>query len=193
VKRRTSILDRLVALTAGLVLIGAAGLTLTWFVGVESVRAFVRRLDRGTLSEFPDQSWWPTALGVTAVVAFVAGLALLLVNVRRGRPETMPVLPSGPHWADEGSDTSLSVDLGPLAAGLAGELSTLDGVRTVRQSAVDDRGLATLRVTVVADPSIDVASFTRSAESFARAMAAALPGAPVATQVLLHLAPADQY
>ncbi|EME21166.1 hypothetical protein [Rhodococcus triatomae] len=188
--RRTSVVDRLVALTAGLALVGGAGVTLTWIVGVESVRSFARRFDRADVAALPEQSWWPTALGVTAVVSVIAGLTLLLLNLRRSRPETLPVLPSGPTPA--GGDASLSVDPGPLAEGLAAELAALDGVRSVRRSAVDDRGLATLRVTVVADPNIDVADFTRSAEAFARSMAAALPGAPVAAQVLLHLSPADQ-
>ncbi|AQA24193.1 hypothetical protein BTZ20_1387 [Rhodococcus sp. MTM3W5.2] len=56
---------------------------------------------------------------------------------------------------------------------------------------MDDRGLLTLRVTVIADPAVDIAEFTRDAESLARSMAAALPDAPVATQVLLHLDRAD--
>ncbi|MFD1814896.1 hypothetical protein [Rhodococcus gannanensis] len=188
--RRTSVVDRLVALAAGALLVAGAGLTLTWIVGVESVRSFARRFDRTEFAALPDQSWWPTALGVTAVVSVLAGLTLLLLNLRRSRPETMPVIPSGP--APSGGDASLSVDPGPLAEGLAAELAGLDGVRSVRRTAVDDRGLATLRVTVVADPSIDVADFTRSAEAFARSMATALPGAPVAAQVLLHLSPAEQ-
>lgn len=188
-RRRTSVLDRIVAFGAGLALLAGGVVTLLWGLRVEWARALVRRFDRAELTAVPDQSWWPTALGVTAVVAFVVGVALLLVNVRRGRPETMPVFPTDDAATDVG-DASLSVDLGPLASGLAGELSSLEGVRTVRQAAVDERGLATLRVTVVAEPTIDVADFTRSAEALARSMAAALPGAPVATQVLLHLDPA---
>lgn len=188
-RRRTSIIDRLVALAAGCVLLAAAGVALAWWSGLDWAREFVQRFDRARIAAVPDESWWPTALGVTAVLAFVAGLVLLLINVRRGRPATMPVFP-GETVAQSGA-ADLSVDLGPLAVGLAGELSALDGVRAVRASAVDERGLATLRVAVVADPTVDVADFTRSAEALARSMAAALPGAPVATQVLLHLDPAD--
>ncbi|MGW0042800.1 hypothetical protein [Rhodococcus sp. NPDC003348] len=184
-RRRTSVVDRLVALAAGCALLAVGGITLAWCLGVDWARTLVQRFDRARLTAVPDESWWPTMLGVTAVVAFLAGLVLLVINVRRGRPETMPVFPGATVGAD------LSVDLGPLAMGLADELSALDGVRTVRSAAVDDRGLATLRVTVVAEPGIDVVDFTRSAEALARSMAAALPGAPVATQVLLHLDPAD--
>ncbi|MFD4294236.1 hypothetical protein ACFWPA_16735 [Rhodococcus sp. NPDC058505] len=185
-RRRTSVLDRLVALAAGCVLLAASGLTLAWAFDVDWARAAVRRVDRARLAAVPDESWWPTMLATTAVIALLGGLVLLVVNLRRGRPETMPVFPGGVAEAD------LSVDLGPLAVGLADELAALDGVRTVRSTAVDDRGLATLRVTVVADPTVDVVDFTRSAEAMARSMAAALPGAPVATQVLLHLDPTDR-
>lgn len=189
--RRTSVLDRLVALGTGCALLAASGVALAWGLGVEWARTLVQRFDRARIAAVPDQSWWPTVLAVTAVVAFLAGLVLLLVNLRRGRPETMPVFPGGTGGVPgPPGDADLSVDLSPLALGLAGELSGLDGVRTVRSTAVDDRGLATLRVTVVADPTVDVADFTVGAEALARSMAAALPGAPVATQVLLHLDPA---
>lgn len=186
-KRRTSILDRIVTLLAGCALLTVAGLGLAWWWGTQWARTVVHGGDRSQLSTIPDQQWWPTALAVSAVVAFVVGLALLLINVRRGRPETMPVLPGPTDPAEGGAD--LSVDLGPLAVGLAGELAAQGGVRAVRSSVVDDRGLATLRIIVVAEPTIDVVGFTVGAEALARSMAAALPGAPVATQVLLHLDP----
>lgn len=190
-RRRTSVVDRLVVLVAGCSLLAGSALTLAWALGVTAARDLVHRLDRARIAAIPDQEWWPTALGATAVLALVAGVTLLIVNLRRGRTSTMPVFPGPGSNATEDAGADLSVDLGPLAHGLAAELSDLDGVRTVRSTALDDRGQATLRVTVVADPAIDVADFTRSAEALARSMTAALPGAPVATQVLLHLDPAD--
>ena len=111
------------------------------------------------------------------------GLSLLVVNLSRGRTATVRI--------GDTPDPDLSVDLGPMAVGLAAELSALPGVRTVRSAAVDDRGRATLRVTVLADPTVDLQDFTRDAGAIALSMAAALPGAPVATQVLLHLDPAE--
>lgn len=188
-KRRVSILDRLVTLAVGTVLVAGAVLVLAWVTEAGWARTLIHRLDRARIAAAPTESWWPTALAAVAVLTFLAGTILLIVNVRRGRTPTMPVLPG--HVDPElGSDADLSVDLSPLAVGLASELAALDGVRVVRSSTLDDRGLATLRVTVVADPAIDVADFTRNAEAMARSMAAALPGAPVATQVLLHLDPA---
>ncbi len=190
-KRRISILDRLVTLAAGTALLSGAAVTLAWVTGAQWARELVRRLDRGRIAAAPDASWWPTVLAAVAVLTFLAGLALLVVNLRRGRTPTMPVLP-GAIDPGGGTGAGLSVDLSPLAIGLAAELAALSGVRTVRSTTLDDRGLATLRVTVIAESGIDVADFTRNAEAMARSMAAALPGAPVATQVLLHLDPADQ-
>ncbi|TQF68735.1 hypothetical protein FK531_13095 [Rhodococcus spelaei] len=184
-KRRTAVVDRLVVLAAGGVLLAGGALAVSWRLGLDASRELVSRLDRARVASIPDQSWWPAALGATCVLTLVAGITLLLLNLRRGRTSTAQI----------GGDlcgADLSVDLGPMAVGLAGELSALDGIRTVRATAVDDRGLATLRVTVIGDPSLDLEDFTRSAEAMAQSMAAALPGAAVATQVLLHLDPVEQ-
>ncbi|MFD4182595.1 hypothetical protein [Rhodococcus sp. NPDC058514] len=184
-RRRTSVIDRVIALGAGLALLAAGSLALTWNMELDVAREFWRRFDRAQYAAIPAREWWPTLLGVTCVVSLVVGVTLLVINLRRGRTSTVQI------GAALG-DADLSVDLGPMAVGLASELSTLQGVRSVRSAAVDDRGLQTLRVTVIADPAVDLGEFTRDAEALARSMAAALPDAPVATQVLLHLDRADQ-
>ncbi|MFE3293044.1 hypothetical protein [Rhodococcus sp. NPDC059234] len=184
-KRRTSVVDRLVVLAVGGSLLAVGALAVTWRLGLDAARNLVSRLDRARIASIPDQPWWPTALGATCALAFVAGVTLLLLNLRRGRTSTVQL-------GGELCGADLSVDLGPMAVGLASELSAFDGVRTVRATAVDDRGLPTLRVTVVGEPTLDLEDFTRNAEALAQSMAAALPGAAVATQVLLHLDPVDQ-
>lgn len=184
-RRRTSVLDRSIALGAGIALLAAGALALTWNMELDVSQEFWRRFDRAEYASIPTKDWWPTVLGITCAVSLIVGVTLLVINLRRGRTSTVQI-------GDALGDADLSVDLGPMAVGLASELSNLQGVRTVRAAAVDDRGLQTLRVTVIADPAVDLAEFTRDAESLARSMAAALPDAPVATQVLLHLDRADQ-
>jgi hypothetical protein len=85
------------------------------------------------------------------------------------------------------SGTDVSVDLGPVADGVAAELAQLTGVRSTKSKATVDRGLPTLSIVVTADPSIDVAGFTASAERIAGATRRSLDGSTVAVQVLLHL------
>ncbi|MFC7449128.1 hypothetical protein [Rhodococcus daqingensis] len=184
-RRRTSIVDRSIALGVGLALVAAGALALTWNMELDAAQELWRRFDRAEYEAIPTRDWWPTLLGVACVAGLVAGVTLLVINLRRGRTSTVQI-------GDVLGDSDLSVDLGPMSVGLASELSTLQGVRSVRAAAVDDRGLQTLRVTVIADPAVDLAEFTRDAEALARSMAAALPDAPVATQVLLHLDRADQ-
>ncbi|SDE04546.1 hypothetical protein [Rhodococcus tukisamuensis] len=188
-KRRTVLADRLVVLTTGCLLLAGGVLAVTWRAGLDASVELVRRFDRARVAAAPDADWWPTALAVTCVVCVLVGVSLLTINLRRGRTSTVQVRTAALGVDNAGSE--LSVDLSPMAVGLAAELSALPGVRSVRSAAVDDRGRPTLRVTVTADPTVDLVEFNRDAEAMALSMAAALPGAPVATQVLLHLDPAD--
>lgn len=188
-KRRTVLVDRLVVLTTGCLLLAGGVLAVTWRAGLDASVELVRRFDRARVAAAPAADWWPTALAVTCVVSVLVGVSLLTINLRRGRTSTVQVRTAALGVDNAGSE--LSVDLSPMAVGLAAELSALPGVRSVRSAAVDDRGRPTLRVTVTADPTVDLVKFNRDAEAMALSMAAALPGAPVATQVLLHLDPAD--
>ncbi len=89
----------------------------------------------------------------------------------------------------------MSIDLGPIATGVAAELARLPGVRRARGRALSDRGLATIQVTVEADPRTDIAALTDAADRVAATTTAALGGsaiADVAVRVLLHLDRTDQ-
>ncbi|MFZ2529104.1 MAG: hypothetical protein WAX14_15860 [Rhodococcus sp. (in: high G+C Gram-positive bacteria)] len=182
-KLRTVLVNRFVAFGTGLFLLGAGAFALAWVARVPFTRDSLARLDRPRVIDIPDQPWWTAALWTAVAVGLTVGIVLLVVNLSRRRTSTVQLY-------DQVTDATLGVELGPVADGVAAELAALPGVRSARGRAVVERHLPTLSVTVHADPNIDVAEFTASAEDTAQRAARALGGARVATQVLLHLDPA---
>ncbi len=182
-KLRTLLVNRFFAFVTGCTLLAAGAFALAWLWRVPLAREQLATLDRAVVTDIPDQPWWTPALWTVAGVGLAVGIVLLVVNLSRRRPSTVQLY-------DAVTDATLGVELGPVAAGVARDLEALPGVRSVRGRAVVERHLPTLSVTVHAEPDIDVAELTAAAEDSARRAAAALGGARVATQVLLHLDPA---
>lgn len=186
-KRRAAALNRLLVLLVGLALAAAGAAALAWDRGVTTIRDAVTNFDRDRLIEVPQQDWWHTALGVTIGVCLVLAVAVLAVDLTRRR-----AAPS--QFLESRTDTPVSIDLGPIATGVATELERLPGVRRARGRALSDRGLATIQVTVEADPHADTAALTHASERIAATTTSALGGtavADVAVRVLLHLDRAD--
>lgn len=187
-KRGPAALNRLLVLLIGLVLAGLGAAALAWDRDVAAVRDAVGRLDRDRVVAVPDEPWWHWALGATIGVCLVLGIVVLAVDLSRRR-----AAPTG--MLETATDTPVSIDLGPIATGVAAELARLPGVRRARGRALSDRGLATIQVTVEADPRTDIAALTDSADRVAATTTAALGGsaiADVAVRVLLHLDRTDQ-
>lgn len=184
-KLRTVLVNRFVAFAVGLSLVGSGAFALAWVWQVPAAREQLARLDRPQVIDVPDQPWWAAALWTVLAVGLTIGIVLLAFNLSRRRTSTVQLY-------DEVTDATLGVELGPVAEGAARELELVPGVRSARGRAVVERHLPTLTVTVHADATIDVAEFTAAAEDTARRTAAALGGAHVATQVLLHLDPAPE-
>ncbi|NKR98223.1 hypothetical protein GS473_16080 [Rhodococcus hoagii] len=187
-KRGPAALNRLLVLLIGLVLAGLGAAALAWDRDVAAVRDAVGRLDRDRVVAVPDEPWWHWALGATIGVCLVLGIVVLAVDLSRRRAAPTGMLESV-------TDTPVSIDLGPIATGVAAELARLTGVRRARGRALSDRGLATIQVTVEADPRTDIAALTDAADRVAATTTAALGGsaiADVAVRVLLHLDRTDQ-
>lgn len=187
-KRGPAALNRLLVLLIGLVLAGLGAAALAWDRGVPAVRDAVGRLDRDRIGAVPDESWWHWALGATIGMCLVLGLVVLVVDLSRRRAAPTGMLESA-------TDTPVSIDLGPIATGVAAELGRRPGVRRARGRALSDRGLATIQITVEADPRTDISDLADAAERVAATTTAALGGstiADVAVRVLLHLDRTDQ-
>jgi len=180
VNRWISAVDRTIVLIFGIALLAAGAYAIAWDAGASLIRTWVSRLDREVLFGLPEEPWWHWVLSGTFVLCVFTGFGLLYLNLRRRRT-------SAGTWRHSEAGTDVSVDLGPVADGVASELAQLPGVRSTRSKATVDRGLPTLSVVVTADPAIDVVGFTTQAEGIARWTRRSLDGSPVAVQVLLHL------
>lgn len=186
-KRGAATLNRVLVLVVGLALAALGAAAIAWDRDVPTVRDAVRHIDRDRVAAIPDESWWHWALGVTIAVCVLLGLVVLAVDLvrRRAAPSTM---------LETATDTAVAIDLGPVASGVAAELEQLPGIRHARGRAISDRGLATIQVTLDADPHGDIAAMVREAEHVAATTTSALGGsavADVAVRVLLHLDRAD--
>lgn len=178
--RYIAALDRIVVLLLGVALVAAGAYIIAWDAGVQLIRTWVARLDRPRLLGIPEEDWWHWVLTGTFVVCLVAGFGLLYLNLRRRRTRAVEL-----RHTESGTD--VSVDLDPIADGVAAQLAQLPGVRNTKGRATVDRGLSTLSVVVNAEPGIDVVDFTARAEQIASSTSRNLDGFPVAVQVLLHL------
>ena len=186
-KRGAAALNRLLVLVVGLLLAGVGAAALAWDRDVTAIRDAAAHLDRDRVTAIPDQNWWHWALGATIAGCLVLGVVVLAVDLTRRRAAPSTLL-------ETATDTPVAIDLGPVAAGVAAELQRLPGVRRARGRAVSDRGLATVQVTVDADPRSDIDALVRAAEYTAATTTSALGGAAVAdvaVRVLLHLDRAD--
>ncbi|WP_245819753.1 alkaline shock response membrane anchor protein AmaP [Rhodococcoides yunnanense] len=178
-KRVTAAVDRLLVVVAGLALILGGAFALAWYFEVPFARTMLARFDRDALADFPNQSWWQGVLAATAVVGTVVAIALLIGNLSPRRTGTLQIA------SDE--FLAVRVDLSALARGVASELTTFPEVLSARGRAIDDRGTATLAVTVRTTPHIDIDTFTRIVERRAEFVAQTVEGHPVALRVQVHV------
>lgn len=171
--------DRLLAVVAGLGLIAGGSFTLAWHYDAPWAREWLSRFDRARIAALPEQSWWVPTLAVVVCVAVVVALLMLIGNFSPRTTGTASVIEE-PHF-------SAHADLSAIASGVAAELAEFPGVRRAKGTAIDDRGMPTVAVSVYAAADFDVVAFTTDAESCAAFVARSLGGADVATRVQLHI------
>lgn len=178
-KKLTAGVDRLLVLVLGIALVGGGAFALAWYLDVEWAVRRLSTFDRALFADLPQHDWWQPALAGAAAVFGVVGILLLVGNLSPRRTRTVQI--------SRTESSSVRVDLGAAARGVAGELARFPGVRRSRGSAIDDRGVATIAVTVDVAVAIDLAAFTALAERTAQRVADSLDGAPVATRVQVHV------
>ena len=171
--------DRLLAIIVGAVLLAGGGFALAWHSDAPWAREMLSRFDRARIAELPEQGWWVPTLAVLACIAAVMALLLLIGNISPRTTGTASVIEE-PHF-------SAHVDLSAIASGVAAELAEFPSVRRARGTAIDDRGMPTVAVSVYAAPDFDVVAFTAQAESRAAFVAESLAGSHVATRIQLHI------
>lgn len=178
-KRLTGAIDRLLVLVLGVALVGAGAFALSWYFDFEWAVRRMATFDRVLLTELPQRDWWQPALAGAAAVFGVVGICLLVGNLSPRRTRTVQI--------SRTENSAVRVDLGAAARGVAAELGRFPGVRRSRGAAIDDRGTATIAVTVDVAAGFDLAAFTARAEHTAQVVADSLDGAPVATRIQVHV------
>ncbi|WP_415973404.1 hypothetical protein [Rhodococcus sp. 077-4] len=178
-KKLVAGVDRLLAIVGGVALIAGGIIALAWHYDAPWARETLSRFDRARIAELPDQGWWVPALAVCAGVSVVVALLLLVGNFSPRTTGTASVI-EVPHF-------SAHVDLSAIASGVAAELADFPGVRRARGTAIDDRGMPTIAVSVYAAADFDVVAFTALADARAAFVAESLSGAYVATRIQLHV------
>lgn len=171
--------DRLIAIVAGTVLIAGGGFALAWRHGTPWAKRAMSTVHRADLAHLPEHVWWVGSLAAAALVAAVAGSALLIANLSPRRTGTASVI-ERPHF-------SAHVDLSAIAAGVAVQLAQFPGVRRARGTAIEDRGRPTVAVAVHAAAELDVVAFTAAARAHAATVTGSLGGAHACTRVQLHI------
>ncbi len=117
--RWISAVDRIIVLIVGIALLAAGAYAIAWDAGASLIRTWVSRLDREVLFGLPEEPWWHWVLSGTFVLCVFAGFGLLYLNLRRRRTSAVTL-------RHNESGTDVSVDLGPVADGVAAELAQLD-------------------------------------------------------------------
>lgn len=182
-KRATAAVDRILVVLLGLALVLSGSFALCWYFDVPFATARLSTFDREIFGDIPDQQWWAAALAGTAAVSTLFALALLIGNLSPRRTGTVQIA----------SDDSLAIRVDPnaLARGIAADLAAFPGVDTARGRAIDDRGTATLAITVQTSAHIDIDAFTRHVERRAEFVAESMEGGAVALRVQVHVAAAQ--
>jgi hypothetical protein len=182
-KRRLNIADRLAVGVTGLVLTAVGVIALLRWVGVQPVVDAVGDVDNDQISSAPDQSWWHWALLVATIVLGIAGLWLLLANIRPNRLRTVTVRPTEPFVGD----VDISVpDVGRAAA------RSLERHRHVESTSIRsyvDGVTPVLEFTVTAAPTSDDGDLLTVVRAVRELLLASFAGSDVRLRMLLHRAP----
>lgn len=179
--RTLSIVDRVLVVLVGALLVaaGLAPVFLRWDVPYAS--PFVTALDRSRLASLADAPWLPYALVAGCALALIAGLWIVLANLRSRTFSNRAVTPADP---DHG-ETVINVQR--LAQAACDHLESTEGVSHVEQSVamVGTRPTATFIVTTF--PEVSLADATRLVESADRDFTAACGAMDIDTVFKLHL------
>ena len=172
--------DRVLVFLLGLVLT-LAGLfpALTYF-DIPYVSSYADRVDRSVLSSLADAQWFPYALVAGFILSLLAGLWIVLANVRSRALSYFSITPSR---ADRG-ETDINVQR--IAQAACDYLSTTPGVGRAEHSVamVGRRPTATFAVTM--NPDVSLVDATHLLESADNDFVAACGAMDIDTVYKLH-------
>lgn len=153
---RALVLTRLVVIVFALLVLASGLAVLAWHFDVAEVRD---RLTGGPVPDvtaWPGSRWWPWALGITAAVTAIIGLASLSGLAARHGIGT---------WVLDGAspDGELSADVHAVASASAQSFTRIDGVSKAGYRVHQREGIPTMEITLRCSPSIDLDRIDKAA------------------------------
>lgn len=185
-KRRTVAADRLGALLAAIILIGAGLSLLAWWSArmnwiPNSLGVLPERLSTAGVTDAISTPWWPWVGGAVGVLLALLGLRWLAGHV----PDRGVRQLNLPGSADTGR---LVADAGTVADAAALVLEAAPGVRSVRGTMHRERGQVVARLTATIEREADLALIARAADQVSADLAAVLERDDLHCRVQLNVA-----
>lgn len=182
-KASTIRVDRTVVFVVAVALIAAGAATLLWRLEIGFARRAMKHADPTWYAEAPQQGWWDWAIGCGAIACLLAGVWLIVANVRPHRVGTVELA---------GTDAlgTFTANVNQVGRAVAAMLARHQAVHSATATTVVDRGHRTLRLTIVAAPEITLEHLRRLAADSVADIDVALAGAEIAVQVFVRYLPA---
>jgi hypothetical protein len=178
-RRRTIYVDRLVTAAIAIALLAAGIFTILWRLDVTIANKAMAHASQRWYTLAPQQSWWDWTLGGIAAAACVAGLWLVIANLRRNRLNAVELDGTG----DIGTVTISVSEVGKAAAKILERHHT---VHSASATTVLERGQPTVRITVVSDSAVSLAHVRRFAVETEADLRAALVDLDVTLQMFVR-------
>lgn len=175
-------LDRFLVLLVGVLLVVGGVWALAWATGVPLAHELAGRISLAKIDAFVHSTWYPIATLLSALVAGVAGVWLIVANLRRHSFNKI----ASQNSSDDGLITVATLQV----AKAAGEqLTQHPDIVSVDTSTRIDRGRPTITWTVHAVPDVQLQQVVDLISLTESDIREALPGVDADTRFLLHLQP----
>ncbi|NUR16609.1 MAG: hypothetical protein HOQ13_09895 [Dermatophilaceae bacterium] len=181
--RGTVAFDRVMMAVVGVVLLALGVLGILWWAG--RLGTIPQQVDLSGIRWWPQQAWWPWALGAGGVVVALLGLRWLLSHLPRGAVS---------HLSLPGSDARgrLLAAAGPVLDAAAHALAETPGVRSARGRIEHDRGRVVTRIDATIERSADLALVASAADAVTADLQSALERQDLTSRVQLRTAGSDR-
>ena len=171
--------DRFVFFLLGLIFIAFGVWPILEFFEVDFAKNIPNWLALDSWSTISEQSWWLYALIGVAAFSIIAGLWLLIANLRANRVNRLKSSASN-------QEGSIALNMGSISSGIAKHLETVPGVTGVQRKVSEDRGRRTTVFTITAAPETPLEQLRSAAEESEADFREAFPDTEMDTVYKLH-------
>lgn len=182
--RKTAGLDRLIVFVVGLVVLLVGVWAALWAFEVPVAHQISDTYRPEVLHTFLNSQWFPATLLLIAVITAVAGIWLLLANLRRHSFNQVTTL----IGADDGH---VSIATARLASALGQQLQRNPDVTTVQSTLREDRGRPTITWTIHSKPSVRMPQLIEEIEQAEQDLRLAIPEVDLDSRYLVQLRPVE--